>query len=397
MLILQVLLVFCYSILSINSQKSFYSSYYCIGAPWIYSDSTNNHCRFKNICYGNGSFYFYRHNNNTDIPLLYDETAKELYDFPDDFAYSDRMNNHMKIKSVYDNMNSYEILPPYEYILSINTNRLQINFGHHLWEFLMGVFDLISMFGLKKNDTKIVTFMDHEVGRHINLFTKYNITILETIKEPICFPTLVTGHYPTLNRLSHPREHPYIHNFYSFLTESDSNVIPKKAKITILQKFGRRNVANFDSMVSVIKYSFQNIDVEILDIAKLNGVEQVNALVNTTLLISPAGGISVAAPFLPFHSTLLVFGFFNAKKNRSHEYDAHQFAQFSHFSTVVFPITYSDVQIEDCNMDQSDPQIQSFGNFVYCDFKVNLSRLSNMIRTIVDNWYKYNIGEPYQQ
>ena len=116
----------------INAKKDAhnrYSSFLCIGNPWYYhkihSAGARNHCRFRNICYDKGRFYFYRHENDINtIPLLYDGFAVEYYNLPDDFSYSDYSPNSKMIFDVNNTMPNDKFLAlDYEYILSVNTNR----------------------------------------------------------------------------------------------------------------------------------------------------------------------------------------------------------------------------------------------------------------------------------
>ena len=230
----------------------------------------------------------------------------------------------------------------------------------------------------------------------MSLFTKQDVLALDAISDTICFPQLVTGDWLALDRMNgnvEPR--PSIHGFYDFVSENQIS-IPSQAKITILEKHGKRNVHNFKEVVSLLTKIFPSIKVEVLDIAKLEGQSQVNALADTTLLISPAGGICTAAPLLRPGSTLLVYGFYDTNKNASREYEGHLFSHYTHFSVVVFPIKYSEVITKGCPMPEGDLQLIHHGTYVYCHFNVNLDRLEKMTKFIVRNWYLYYHNSLFQ-
>jgi len=137
------------------------------------------------------------------------------------------------------------------------------------------------------------------------------------------------------------------------------------------------------------------------------------------LLISPAGGISCAAPFLSYGSTLLQFGLYSEELDSAYDYDSLQLAEFTHISTVIFPVRKEELDENTCSYTvrcestgkfhpvnsrghkecllrskvKVDPQISDWGKLVYCSYRVNLQRLRYMVAETIGNWALFQFNK----
>lgn len=157
--------------------------------------------------------------------------------------------------------------------------------------------------------------------------------------------------------------------------------------ITLMKKVGKRVPLNFDATIDALKKAFPSVKIEVLDVTKDFFEHQIKVLRSTTVLISPAGGIACAAPLLPRGSTVLQYGFYNEHINSTYDYDSFQFTEFSHFSTVIFPVLRKDLNESTCHSGTFDEtQYRDWGKYVYCSFYVDLNLLTMMVKEILNNY-----------
>ena len=124
--------------------------------------------------------------------------------------------------------------------------------------------------------------------------------------------------------------------------------------------------------------------LRIIDPAKSQDAVVLRAVASTTLLITPAGGISTNAPFLPQHATVLTMGFYHAGISAAYDYDSYQFSEMPHFSSVTYPVKKSELIAG--SIDKKDPQTRDWGKYVYHSYLVNTTRLGLMVDEIMNNW-----------
>lgn len=77
------------------------------------------------------------------------------------------------------------------------------------------------------------------------------------------------------------------------------NPRPSQQRIVILRKMGRRTFLNYDELAEHLRSRFLNVEVEIMDPAAIELKEQLIRLANTTVVITPCGGVSFSAMFVP--------------------------------------------------------------------------------------------------
>lgn len=442
-----------------------YSSYFCIGNPWYYHTLKpkifGTHCRpnciFKNICYDDAKdmFLFFRHPSDAKSPLLYDGFAKAHFDFPADFSYRDRaylVRMSVVLGPSWNDSTSPE--PRYRtVILSPPSDYYGENFGHFFFQYFVPVYSLLRSFRVEPYQATILARPKVAIADSSNTsraadrskvtapfrfdgFIPYLNTNQGTSQGAVgqlrgsgsrCFDRLVLGDFICEDRKNeHARLRPSIPDFPESVSLGAGAAAAgtsnrRRLQITMLPKAGRRAPTNFLESVAALRRAFPGVSVVVLDVATATPAMQVQTLQTTTLLISPAGGIACGAPFLPRGSILLQYGFYSTHIKASYDYDSPQFAEFSQFSTVIFPVAADELSTSrwscyrtmyckqsngathrvvhnsrehrKCKNAFEDQQVEDWGNRVYCNFTVNLTRLEDMAGTQLNNYLLFNRGQ----
>jgi hypothetical protein len=127
----------------------------------------------------------------------------------------------------------------------------------------------------------------------------------------------------------------------------DPRYVPKKHTIAVVKKTNKtfkRDIANFAEVVAFLKKTYPTIDVIEIDYAKLSIQQQLELMMNITVFISPAGGVSMMAPFLPtgshaifmdFHVTTEQYGF---DKDTSGSMEGAFWNHWNHFKRNYYQV-----------------------------------------------------------
>ena len=383
-----------------------FTSSYFLGRPWYYykhqhvltSTECRSFCHFKNVCLTKKDdqhlvVKLFRHPDDAEYPLLVDGNGDELFNYPDNYCFRDIENTVLSYETVNYSLLNDNILERYDYILSTGSSIRDGNFGHHLWEYLMPIISLADMFGFNRSHTAFLNLYkssekyavyDSLVGIHTQFLKS---------EQQVCVASIAIGDLKCLSRMYLSHEYDLFPTPTGFKRRFDEIYgvdQPMMRTITLLQKYGRRAPLNFNETLRFLRSRFAPIEVKVLDFSRTSVLDQINVLRNTFLLITPAGGISCAAPLLPRNSIVLQYGFHNTLLNTTSEYDSFFFSEFNHFSHHVFPILPNEIDSSQCPMDAEDLQQHHWGTHVYCSFWVNLSRLEKMTAHLIHEYSLYN-------
>lgn len=80
---------------------------------------------------------------------------------------------------------------------------------------------------------------------------------------------------------------------------------PERHKIVVTKRTDRRVLNNLDALIAVLEERFSKHDIEVITVEwhELSLVEQLDLIRNTTIHLTPPGGVSFIAMFLPRFST----------------------------------------------------------------------------------------------
>jgi hypothetical protein len=217
----------------------------------------------------------------------------------------------------------------------------KLNLGHFLWEDLLGSYASIMRLGLQDEDgivmdlngddgklfQKFQPFFKGITNKPVIGFETYMNTDLNQTRH-ICFEQLQAGGATGVFQKEHRRynigrEQQFRQFRDNILRRNgfDPEYVPKNHQIIVTMKTEKkfkRDIANLDEVVKFLRDTYPTIETKVVDFAKLTIKEQLELMMNTTIYITPAGGVSMMAPFLPvgahaifmdFHVTHPMYGF----------------------------------------------------------------------------------------
>jgi hypothetical protein len=215
-----------------------------------------------------------------------------------------------------------------------------INPGHIVWEDIGSIF--YSLERMNEFDEPIVIMHATPVSENRN-FQNFFDNILAVLSSRklaeyksylktfntsyVCFRHFMAGgnlvlFHPSARKENDGREsllyrwRSKIITYYKF----DSEYIPNQHRIVITNKSAsiwakaasgmHRAIANLKEVVTFVRKIYPNISVEVIEWHKMAFVKQIELLLNTTIFISPAGGVSMIAPFLPHGSHAIIMDYY---------------------------------------------------------------------------------------
>jgi hypothetical protein len=223
------------------------------------------------------------------------------------------------------------------------------NFGHIVWEDIGSIF--YSLERMNEYDKQLVIMHVTPVSMNPN-FQKFvhNILAVLTSKKLVeyksyltafntkyvCFRHFMAGGnlgliHSSAMKENHGREsllykwRSKIITYHKF----DSEYIPNQHRIVITNKSAsvwakapnvmHRAIANLKEVVTFVRSTYSNIPVEVIEWHKMALVKQIELLLHTTILISPAGGVSMIAPFLPHGSHAILMDYYVTENSSGFE------------------------------------------------------------------------------
>ena len=134
----------------------------------------------------------------------------------------------------------------------------------------------------------------------------------------------------------------------------NADYIPDRHRIVITNKSTsvwakapsgiHRAIVNLNEVVTFVRKTYPAIPVNVIEWNKISFVQQIELLLNTTILISPAGGVSMIAPFLPHGSHAILMDYyvthdaFGFKVGSSASMEGMLLNHFSHFKKDYYQI-----------------------------------------------------------
>lgn len=223
------------------------------------------------------------------------------------------------------------------------------NFGHFIPDILLPIYSAMDAVDLVTNDVKLFRYKmknplgwscDYQVkvGRNKNakrncemfykklppLVTRHPVTIMKPKTEiPTCFDTLFVGmsqysddcmwsNAPSEKSKWSLCNHGRQKQFWNFRQNALRNMnvslqAPTKHKITITKRgdgvHKRSHWENFDEFVKTVQMRFKDIEVSVVQWHTMSMVEQLKTISQTTVHVTPVGGVSVIGMFLPRWAT----------------------------------------------------------------------------------------------
>ncbi|KAJ3217117.1 hypothetical protein HDU67_008494 [Dinochytrium kinnereticum] len=327
-----------------------YSKFRCSGNDNDIDGYVERVCVFENVCFDTDSkaFHFYQREDRPARPVLFESRLGEMTNFHhEDHGFvavkqlfwaavaSEHDTFAPKIirgKSPAAKPNSTVTLAPLHVLWS--TWAQDDNLGHLLWEELAGIwYGMIRMNVLSENVTAMHwpdTLPDRKLAvKFRNAFfpaisSRPPVTLYDYAQElakngesHVCFDQLLVGGNVRrfLQRMAWHNygQEPLFFSLRGRILQSmglSPYHIPKAHKIVITHKTSsnyhhesnyktHRSIYNIDEVTAFIKSKYPKVKVEVVEFKDMTVKEQLRLMTTTTVLITPAGGISMILPFLP--------------------------------------------------------------------------------------------------
>ncbi|KAK4049306.1 hypothetical protein OIV83_004243 [Microbotryomycetes sp. JL201] len=202
-----------------------------------------------------------------------------------------------------------------------------------------------------------------------------NSSALFRKKGPVCFKELLVGTGGV--RMGFPAEGHVWSDFASTIKKRsgiDPSYLPGKQRITIMYKARKRTFTNYDELVQSLRDRF-NVEVELLDPNELSLTDQLAVLSRTTVLVSPCGGISFSAAFLPPGASAVFSDYWDTRANRSFSMEKYIFTQMSDLTSFYYTVDKKDVSVDIENVWSGDRDNEWIVYRNYADVTIDLERM----------------------
>jgi hypothetical protein len=305
-------------------------------------------CVFSNLCYNvnHQKFYYFILNQTKFRPIYYDSTKGMIYDFKNS-------NGDFKLLSLSSGGNSpwSPIIVNETYPIKNFTRLHQFhslmktyfgdyNIGHGLWEDLgslsysmerMNICDenlIIMHLNPIPNTTLFGTYHRYVIPALTkNPMVQFETYVKSFNKNYVCFDNLILGGqlrvFPK-DRIkeNHGRE-ALFYNWRSKIIKSngfDPKFVPSRHKIILTNKSNsiwtrpgskfHRAIVNLDKIEIFLRLTYPRISIEVVEWHKIPFNKQISKLLNTTILITPCGGVSMIIPMLPHGAHAIVMDYY---------------------------------------------------------------------------------------
>ncbi|GJN94338.1 hypothetical protein Rhopal_007412-T1 [Rhodotorula paludigena] len=239
------------------------------------------------------------------------------------------------------------------------------NFGHSMGDDFLPVFRLARSFGLwSRSDLQVIMHppcwdRGHPTrgcAHHAELsnlllarpLEDYNTSLFNApppFEGRACFRNLLVG----TRRLG--MGFPSEHVWPEFVRELrvgaglDPLARPNKQKVVLLHKVGRRTVRNYDEVEDALRMRFE-VDVEVVNPEELSLVEQLERMQQTTVVVSPCGGVSFSAMFLPAGSSAVFIDYWDARWNTTAQMERFIYTYNDNVMPFYYPVEKRDLHLD---------------------------------------------------
>ena len=325
-----------------------FSKFRCTGAQNDIQAAYGRVCVFYNLCYNtrNSRFYYYRLSRNQTRPLFYDASKRMLYTFSDKNDGTGFISLSAGGGTLWSPIVSDDPFP-IENVTTLSPlhSLMQIRFAgeniaHGLWEDFGSISYSMDRLNVFDPDLVIMHFGKISTGGLSDTYNRYVLPSLST--KPlveldtyaksfnttfVCFKQIIAGGqlsvFPRPQiRENHGRE-ALFYNWRSKVIKVngfDPNFVPKQHHIIITNKSQsiwthagskrHRAIVNLEEVAQFIRQTYPNISSEAVEWHKIPFNQQVAKLLNTTIFITPCGGVSLIIPFLPNGAHAIVMDYY---------------------------------------------------------------------------------------
>jgi hypothetical protein len=362
-------------------QQQKYSSFHCIGAR----NETHTHdralCHFKNLCYNQSDkqFFYYERDGPFRQPKYFADGP--VYDaFPNIYP---TMGSKFKIKVMRGNIPE-DMKFGYSKLTVFSQAQNVDNFGHIIADNMFPIYHALNELQLWNPDELRVIWYDFNercqnmkgMGRDkirddcmrqaiktmINTgFTKYKPWDFSDMKnETVCFKNVVLGvgqysYSSYLDALHSQGQGESWRKFRDFMRwkiagiepDTQQQQGPRPHQVLIVKREGMRRIVNHDIVVAGLRKQYPGLKIIESSMGSISLAQQVQLIANSTVIITPSGGISFATLFASEDTSVISFNFWIPSARKSSGMDQAFFQRIPYLRMFQYPInSHKEIRLE---------------------------------------------------
>ena len=383
-----------------------YSNFYCIGGRGREGSQGDRSCRWQNLCYrpADDKWLFYQDpKTQGDMPVLLDHGVV-VTEFPKQFVnLRSTGNGYWAPTQVYDAVPTEAMVPRRVtgradvYLLYHQHN--PSNYGHVLGDDFFPLFNLQLSFNMLSNTAQLLMSRSCDADCHKLMQTltpgmsdrPYLAATqadlrerlgMKTDAEVVCFENVLTGIGPWGFQQSLGKAPTWwqYHAFYLSNMGFSYNHTPKKHRITVSIKDGKRSLYNSPAVVDHLHTAFPDYEIVAVELYGLGGWKaELAYLRDTTVLITPCGGVSMSSMFLPHGSAMIVVDFWDVSRNNSKGMEERLWSNLGYVRSFHYPFVESEVVLEEAGRQRTVYQdMRDWGRV-----RVDVVRMENLVRAAI--------------
>ena len=406
--------------------KPQYSYFYCIGGRGRENSQGDRSCRWQNLCYrpADNQWLFYQDPaTKGEMPILLDHGVI-VSEFPKQFLNLRSMGNPPDAQ-YWAPTQVYSAIPEGAMVPRRVAERPDVhllyhphypsNIGHVLGDDFFPLFNLQLSFNMLSNDNQLLMVRSCDdiflpgapkkaaachkfmamltpgmTDRPYLAATQPDLRERLGVKadaELVCFENVLTGNGPWGFQQSLGKSPSWwqYHAFYLSNMGVPYNHTPKKHRITVSIKDGKRSLYNNQEMVEHLKKTFPSYEVDAIELYQLGGWKQeLTYLLDTTVLITPCGGVSMSSMFLPHGSAMIVVDFWDVLKGNTKGMEERLWSNLGYVRPFHYPFVESEVVLEEeaegkKGLKRSEPQdMRDWGRV-----RVDVVRMEKIVRAAI--------------
>ena len=307
--------------------------------PQKFMTAASRKCVFRNLCWSGSRFEYFR--GADPLPFEHSNSAGDVYDPPDpllDLSNDDafRKGDFLRVTAVDGAIPSHYTRTDPDTVHVIAVGRFfrqgekHGNIGHEFGDSTWVVFNTMLDTGMLSTDNQVVYFdMDgrHAVlegARTADMLSSRPLASMQSFPGPTCFSWAAAGSgarylfSPSLPTAAAWRAmHDFVYARFGLdggprrLAESQADAAAASPPIRILVRYKdhRHTFSNYPQIIADLQRCFPSSSVELYDPGNVTNTFHAEflELSRTDVYITPGGGGSFMAPFLPVNSAV-IFG-----------------------------------------------------------------------------------------
>lgn len=407
-----------------------YSRVFCVGNRGRQGTADDTSCRFRNVCLDltMSQWQYFQDPAEKDFPLLAMDDGRIITEFPRPLLNLRSMGLQQDAQywtptkivgaipqtsaTAWPRRNDSE---PDVHLLY--HGHYPSNMGHLIGDDLFPLFNLMQSFRLTTNSPQLLMSRSCEeifprskkaatCEKFMQIFPRgvtdrpvvavtQQAALRQALRIPptaslVCFENLLAGLSPFGFQQSLGRAdawHAY-HDFYLSNLGLLPNHTPRKQRIVVSIKEGKRGFANTRELIQHLKQTFgSRFEIHAVELRTLGSWRNELAyLLDTSVLITPCGGVSMSAMFLPKGSAMVIVDYFSTRAQTSVGMEEKLWTNTGYIRPFHYPFHEYEVVLP-----AKGEWGQTFSRTNFADMRgygmvrVDLERMTKVVKAAIDH------------